>query len=267
MMTTRRAVIAALLLGSVSLSGCASDRAQRGDDPPRLERNVLVFGGTGLLGAEIVRRLVASGDKVAVFARANSDRSALAGLPVSYVIGDLMEPDSIRKAFKDGDFDLVVNAVRVEDGDARFYEKSLGPMLQAASAARIDHFLHHGAVGAGDNVAKFTSLGWDKVPGLLDRLRDQGVGEQLIRQSGVPFTIIRNSRIYPDGTPSTGRASLTEDDSVLTPMTRADLAIFTTQCLGNVACFGRVYHINDPSLAWPPPQVQPQVQPQPQPSR
>jgi uncharacterized protein YbjT (DUF2867 family) len=113
--------------------------------------------------------------------------------------------------------------------------------------------IHHGAVGAGSNAAKFAHLGWERVPGLLERLRDQGVGEDLLRASGVPFTIIRNARLYPDGTPSTGRAELTEDDTVITPMTRADLAIFTLRCLANPDCYGKVYHVRDESLGWPPP--------------
>jgi hypothetical protein len=69
----------------------------------------------------------------------------------------------------------------------------------------------------------------------------------------VAFTIIRNSRLYRDGTPSTGSAELTEDDSVLTPMTRADLARLTRDCLGKAACMGKTYHVRDPSLVWPPP--------------
>jgi hypothetical protein len=27
------------------------------------------------------------------------------------------------------------------------------------------------------------------------------------------------------------------------------------QCVGNAACFGKVYHVKDPSLAWPPPRA------------
>ena len=51
-------------------------------------------------------------------------------------------------------------------------------------------------------------------------LRERTI-EQALRSGGVPYTIIRNARLYPAGTPSTGKAELTEDDTVLTPMTRA----------------------------------------------
>ena len=44
-----------------------------------------------------------------------------------------------------------------------------------------------------------------------------------------------------------------EDRSTLTPITRADLARFTLDCLDNVECHGKVYHNKDDSLTWPPP--------------
>jgi len=69
----------------------------------------------------------------------------------------------------------------------------------------------------------------------------------------VPYTIIRNARLYPDEKPATGQAELTEDDTVLTPMTRADLAILTLRCVGNAACYRKTYHVKDLSLPWPPP--------------
>ncbi len=216
-------------------------------------RQVLVLGGTGQLGAEIVRRLTAAGHRVTVFVRPASSRARLAGLPVDYAVGDLFDADSIGAVLRARRYDVVVIALRVQDGDVHFYEKALTPLSRQLAAAGVGQVIHHGAVGAGANAAKFAHLGWERVPGLLERLRDQGVGEDLLRASGVPFTIIRNARLYADGTPSTGRAELTEDDSVITPMTRADLAIFTLRCLTNPDCYGKVYHVRDESLAWPPP--------------
>ena len=247
--SSRSAMLAIALL---LVAACAADPARESSAAPTA-RDVLVFGGTGQLGAEIVRRLVARGDRVTVFARAGSDRARLAGLPVEYATGDLLNAGEVAAAFKAHRFVAVVNAVRVEDGDIHFYEKTVGTIVAATQGSGVEHLIHHGAVGAGDNAANFTRLGWDKVPGLLDRLKDQGIGEKLIRDSGVRYTIIRNSRLWPDGTPSTGRAVLTEDQSVLTPMTRADLAIFTVECLGNAACFNKIYHVRDDSLSWPPP--------------
>jgi uncharacterized protein YbjT (DUF2867 family) len=129
------------------------------------------------------------------------------------------------------------------------------PLAVQARATGVGQIIHHGAVGAGSNAAQFPGLGWEKVPGLLDRLKDQGVGENIVRASGVPWTIIRNTRLYPDGTPATSTAKLTEDDTVINAMTRKDLALLTLSCLGNPACLNKTFHVKDGSLPWPPPRA------------
>jgi uncharacterized protein YbjT (DUF2867 family)/peroxiredoxin len=220
-------------------------------------REILVLGGTGALGAEIAKLLVAQGVRVTVFTRPGSERVRLQRLPVSYVEGDLTREADVAGAFRGRRFHAVISAVRVETGDTQFYATIMGPLTIQAKANGVAHYIHSGAVGAGANAAKFGGLGWEKVPGLLDRLKDQGVGEDLLRASGVPYTIIRNTRLWPDGTPPTGKAELTEDDSTITPMTRTDLARLTVQCLDNPACLNKTFHVRDTSLAWPPPAGRP----------
>lgn len=248
---------AALLAATAGLSAGVTTAGSAADAAPIDTTRVLVIGGTGQLGAEIVRRLVARGHQVTVFVRPSSDRSRLAAWPVEYVTGDLFSEADMAAALTARQYGAVVVALRVMDGDVNFYSKALTPLARHARKGGVGQIIHHGAVGAGANVAKFQQLGWERVPGLLDRLRDQGVGEDLLRGSGVPYTIIRNSRIYPADHPATGRAELTEDDSVITPMTRADLAELTLQCLGAKRCLNRVFHVRDPSLAWPPPKTAP----------
>ena len=87
--------------------------------------------------------------------------------------------------------DAVITAVRVEDGDPHFYEKFMPTLTRAAREAGVAQFIHSGAVGAGDNAARFPGLGWENVPGLLDRLNDQGAGERILRASGLNYKIGR----------------------------------------------------------------------------
>lgn len=220
----------------------------------QLPRDVLVLGGSGKVGARIVRLLVNNGDRVTVFARAESDRSRIRDLKVDYAIGDLLNEADIGAALHARKFDVVISAVRVQTSDTHFFERFMKPLTANARATGVAQIIHHSAVGAGSNLAKFAGRGWESNPGLVERLRDQGAGEDILRASGVAYTIIRNAGIYPDETPSTGTAELTEDDTVLTSMTRADLALLTMQCFANVACLNKTFHVNDPSLPWRVPQ-------------
>jgi dihydroflavonol-4-reductase len=60
--------------------------------------DALVTGGTGFVGANVVRELLRDGATVRILARRGGDRRALAGLPVEIVEGDLCEPGSLRGA-------------------------------------------------------------------------------------------------------------------------------------------------------------------------
>jgi dihydroflavonol-4-reductase len=60
--------------------------------------DALVTGGTGFVGANLVRELLADGHEVRVLARKGSDRRALEGCAVDIVHGDLLDRGSIREA-------------------------------------------------------------------------------------------------------------------------------------------------------------------------
>src|SRR5215470_17305100 len=60
--------------------------------------DTLVTGGTGFVGANVVRELLRGGATVRVLARREADRRALAGLRVEFADGDLRDPTSLRHA-------------------------------------------------------------------------------------------------------------------------------------------------------------------------
>jgi dihydroflavonol-4-reductase len=59
---------------------------------------VLVTGAAGFLGANLVRVLLQKGEEVRALVRPGSDRSALDGLPVELVEGDVRDVGSVRRA-------------------------------------------------------------------------------------------------------------------------------------------------------------------------
>ena len=60
----------------------------------------LVTGSTGHLGANLVRRLLGDGHAVRVLLRSSSDETAVAGLDVERIYGDLRDPAACRDAVK-----------------------------------------------------------------------------------------------------------------------------------------------------------------------
>lgn len=205
----------------------------------------LVFGGTGRLGAPIVRLLIDAGYPVTVFARSTSDRSRLAGLKVTFIIGDLMDADSVEQAVHGKHFRFVIDATSRGSSRNSFYAKAMQNILHAVTASQVHQFILHGSVGAGDNMQNFPDFGFERMRDLMEA---KGRAESLLKSSGLDYTIIRNGMVQRDGTPATGTARLTEDDRVIGSVTRLDLAALTLQCLDQKKCMNKIFHAVDDSI-------------------
>lgn len=87
---------------------------------------VLVLGGTGLLGSNLVRALLAKGDQVRALIRPTSHRPTLDGLEVERVQGDLRNIESLTRA---------CHGVRAVYQAASYYPSETVPVEQAVAQA------------------------------------------------------------------------------------------------------------------------------------
>jgi dihydroflavonol-4-reductase len=115
--------------------------------------DVLVTGGTGFVGANVVRALLDEGATVRVLARPGGDRRALAGLPVEIAEGDLCVPASLRAAVSK------VHTVFHVAADYRLWARDPGELhranvggtraiLEAAGQAGVRRLVYTSTVGA-----------------------------------------------------------------------------------------------------------------------
>ena len=203
----------------------------------------LVLGGTGRLGAPIVAGLVDAGYAVTVFARETSNRSRLGELPVNYVVGDLLDAGSTAAALAGQTFDVVIDASARGPNPDPFYVGVMQNTLAAIDTASVRQFILHGSIGAGDSKPVFSEAMYKRVRSVME---EKTHAEELLKASGIPYTIIRNGVIKLDGTPATGTAQLSEDITVMGTVTRPDLAELTVRCLLNADCMNRTFHAVDP---------------------
>jgi nucleoside-diphosphate-sugar epimerase len=117
---------------------------------------ILVTGGAGHLGANLVRHLLGGGQEVRVLLRPRSDPAALEGLDVESVTGDLRDPTACSVAVR-GCQAIYHCAAKVStvDGNARhkreiFECNVLGTrnLLRAAMAAGVDRVVVTGSFSA-----------------------------------------------------------------------------------------------------------------------
>lgn len=132
---------------------------------------IVIIGGTGLIGSKVVANLIAHGHE-AVAASPSSGVNTLTGAGLAEALaGAQVVVD-------------VSNSPSFEDGPVLdFFTTSTSNLLAAERAAGVGHHVALSVVGAGS------------VPG-SGYLRAKAAQDNLIKESGVPYTIVRATQFY-----------------------------------------------------------------------
>ena len=110
------------------------------------DRLNVVTGATGLLGSHIAEQLCARGERVRALVRPTSDTTFLQQLGVERAVGDLNEPDSLRRALAGADV-VYHCAARVGDwGPWRVFQREIidatANLLDACRTVGVGRVLH-----------------------------------------------------------------------------------------------------------------------------
>ncbi|MBT4741230.1 MAG: SDR family oxidoreductase [Rhodospirillaceae bacterium] len=210
---------------------------------------VLVFGGTGMIGYEIVKALKAQDQDVTVFVRATSNVDDLDDIDVPYVVGDVLDSDSLHRVMKDGKYTTVVSSISRSGsfGSAQegvtIHRTGNNAITAAALLGGVDQLILMGTVGAGDSA---NTLGERQRTSFKQIYADKTAAEDFLRASGLTYTIVRTGIILTDK--PTGTVEFTEDRTVRHAANVFDFAALTAQCVANPACENKVFHTHDPAI-------------------
>ncbi len=113
---------------------------------------ILVTGGTGFIGAAVVRKLSERGERVKVLLRRSSPMENLEGLRVDLAYGDMLDPASLRAAMTDVDRIFHTAAVHTvtapRDEVIRANVVGTRNVLNAALAAKAKRLVHTSSTAA-----------------------------------------------------------------------------------------------------------------------
>ncbi|HEV8551557.1 MAG TPA: NAD-dependent epimerase/dehydratase family protein, partial [Polyangiaceae bacterium] len=103
-----------------------------------MSRRVFVTGGSGHVGANLIRALLARGDRVRALVRKESSREALAGLDVELVVGDVLDPASLAELARgcDGGYHAAAMVQTVRGREQLLYRTNVLGTRQVLAAAR-----------------------------------------------------------------------------------------------------------------------------------
>ena len=75
------------------------------------KESILVVGGTGRVGSEIVKILADENKDITVLSRSDNNYSRLKGLNIDYIKGDVLNDKDIERVFLAKEYNVVINAL------------------------------------------------------------------------------------------------------------------------------------------------------------
>jgi NADH dehydrogenase len=151
---------------------------------------ILVTGGTGFIGRNLVKLLIENGFEVRTLLKPSQKNPDLPkGVPVEAVVCSLNDERGLRAALKG--IDIVFHLAGSERLSSRseLMEVDVNGtknLLQAAKKSKVSQLIHLSHLGADQNSA-------------FPVLKAKALAEKEIINSGVPYTIFRTSHIFGKG--------------------------------------------------------------------
>jgi uncharacterized protein YbjT (DUF2867 family) len=148
---------------------------------------ILVTGGTGFVGRALVRQLVNNGHAVRLLLRPSPcTPNVPKGVPVEVAVSSLNDESGLRAAMRG--VDVIYHLAGGEKQGARTNLEMIDvdgtrTLAMAAVNARIQRMFY------------ISHLGADRASG-FPVLKAKGIAEEYIRDSGVPYTILRSSILF-----------------------------------------------------------------------
>lgn len=196
-----------------------------------------MVGATGLTGRELLKQALAAGHEPTALAR---DAGKLADLPdIPVVVGDVLQPASLTQAFVGQEAVLsALGGAKGSPPDIR--SKGLRNVIDAMRQQDVRRLVALSALGAGDSRGQ-SGFVHSKViaPLFLKKiLADQTAMEEVVRSSGLQWTLVRATRLTNG--PASGKAEvMSRGGGMASKVSRTDIATFMVQQLSDLTYVGK----------------------------
>ena len=208
---------------------------------------ILVTGGTGFVGSHLIRRMRQEGIPVRAIVRDPGTARTLKDLGVDVVKGDIADTDSLEKATVGVERIIHLVGIIQEVPGATFQSVHVDGtrnLLEAASKSNVRHFFYQSALGTRPNAkSEYHKTKW--------------AAEELVRGSGIAYTILRPSLIYGPGDQFTIRLSqmirfspvlpiIGSGRSKVQPIFIDDVTACIVKTVTGDCCLNEIYEIGGP---------------------
>jgi uncharacterized protein YbjT (DUF2867 family) len=234
-MTTRRSLVlaaaAAVAFGVLAAGALPLAQAAPKDDL------VAVVGATGRTGVPVVEQLVARGYQVRALVRDAAAARAKLPAGVAVVVADVRDPNTLAPALKGAKYVISTIGAKADptNGPREIDHLGVANLATASRAAGVQQLVlvsSSSVTKAAENPMAF----------MRPILAAKFEGEQALRASGVPYTIVRPGGLSeePGGKLA---VSFSQGDTTTGRIPRADVATACIEALGRRAALGRTVEI------------------------
>jgi dihydroflavonol-4-reductase len=168
-----------------------------------LAERVLVTGATGFIGSHLVGELTSSGARITCLTRASSDTSAIEIFSPSYVVGDILKPDSLLEATLDVDFVFHLAAAQESFNPQEYYDLNVTGtrnLLEACSRrSEPPVFIYVSSISAAGPSATGEPLSEEDPPAPISHYgKSKLAAEEVVRSwsNTIPATIVRPPLVF-----------------------------------------------------------------------
>jgi len=240
-------LIKTLLIATVLvLAGCSGVSGVAKDEPGL----VLVAGATGGTGRALVRNLQAQGYPVRAFVRDIDKARLVLGENIEYAQGDVRDINSINAAMTDVDY--VISSIGAgqkdpENGPEAVDYGGVKNMVEASAAADIKQFVLVSSSGVTQEDHFLNKI-------MNNVLKWKFKGEEVLRDSGVEYTIVRPGGLINEPGGQQGLI-FAQGDTTTGRITREDVALICIEALQNKSALNKTfetYSTEEPGVNnWP----------------
>lgn len=208
---------------------------------------MLVTGGTGFIGSHLIKRMRKEGLPVRALVRNPDKAQTLKDLGVEVVKGDVSDRASLETAATGVERIVHLVGIIQETGGATFQSVHVDGtrnLLAAANKNKVRHFVYQSALGTRPNAkSEYHKTKW--------------AAEELVRASGLSFTILRPSLIYGPGDQFTIRLAemirlspllpvIGPGTSKIQPLFIDDAVACILTAVSSDCCFNEIYELGGP---------------------
>ncbi|MBI5205954.1 MAG: complex I NDUFA9 subunit family protein [Nitrospirae bacterium] len=147
--------------------------------------NIFIAGASGFVGGHLIDALLKDENKLRCLARSERTQKLLEEKGVEVVSGDITEPETLAGALNGIDFVIHLVGIMEEKGTVTFekvHVEGTKNLVAEAKRAGVKHFFYQSALGADKS-------SWSGY------LRTKAEAEEIVKASGIPYTIFRPSLI------------------------------------------------------------------------